>query len=234
MTISTSRTGEFTVHQIVRAAYRCAGLITVGQEPSAAKAAAGRELLQFILMDLEADSLCARNTVFEDVPCVAGQAAYVLSDDALDVEGQAAYVPPGETPETAESQTSLAQLPRERWLSLTNKTAAGRPTLYWADRATSPITLRLYPVPDEAGTVRLQVQRLRASMLEGSATPDMERFFAEYLRWRLAHDLAVENSLPLDKVAYLMGMAAQRRNRMMGAASQGIADTMYVDHGYRR
>jgi hypothetical protein len=230
VTISTSRTQEFTVHQIVRAAYRCAGLVTVGQEPSAARAAVGRELLQFILADLESDSLCARNVVFEDVTCVDGQQQYTLDDDVLEVVAQAAYVPVGEDPDEPESQTSIQPMHREGWLSLTNKAQQGRPTLYWADRTASPITLHLHPIPDEAGTVRLQVQRLRASMLDGNATPDFERYFAEYLRWRLAHDLAIENSLPLDRANYLNGRAASLRQRMLSTASQGLSDLIYMDH----
>lgn len=225
MTIAVARDREVNINTLVTAAYRLAGLLNEGQTAEGTKSAAARQTLDFIVDGLEADGLVARNTALFDVYTVAGTYEYEVPDEVLEVVWDAKYVP------ASGSETTIKPVAREVYFSLPDKTTVGRPHLYWFDRSSVPNVLTVYPVPDATDDIiRCQVQRLRADNQDGFATPDFERYFHEYLRWELAHQLAMQNSLPLARCQYMASQANQMRLRAEGAAKQGINGCVYVDH----
>lgn len=226
MTISTDRTQEFTVDELVLYAYRLAGLLNEAQSLSVAKAANGRASMQLALQQLEADGCFARTTVFAYQTLVSGTQSYALDSTIVNVVGQAMYIPAGESLTQATSESGVAPIPEQQWAALSPKDTSGTPSTYWLDRST--MTLWLDPIPDEAGSLRLQVQRLRASSLTGSATPDVERWWADYLRYQVAHDLALANSRNLNLVSYLRDMALERRARATAASRPQVDTQFYI------
>lgn len=225
MTISTTRTEEFTIDEVVTAAYRLAGLVNEAQTPSLPKLAAGRRTMQFVLQELEAEGLFARTTVFQYVQCVSGTQSYALDSSVVNVIG-AWYIPAGQTDTTSASDAVMTAIAQEEWANISPKDGSGDPTQYWLDRST--MTLWLDPIPDEAGRVRCRVQQLRASSLDGSATPDVERFWVGYLRWKVAHDLAVANSRNLSTCAYLAQQAEEAYRKARDAARPRLDNQFYI------
>lgn len=219
MTISTDRTQEFTVDQICLLAYRTAGLLSETQTMSVAKAANARQYMQLVLQKLETQGLFARTTVFTDIALVAGTYAYALDSSIVNVTGVAQYVVAA-----TDVDRRIAQIAPEQWASLPAKDASGAPSVFYLER--SNMTVYLNPVPDAAAILRLQVQRLRATSLTGTDTPDVERGWSEYLRLAVAHELALSNSRNLALCGYI---ATQAQNAYSAAcvAARGNLETQF-------
>lgn len=225
MTIATTRTEEFTVNEIVTAAYRLAGLVNEGQTPSQAKRAAGCKVMQFVLQELEAEGLFARTTVFQYVQLVAGTQSYALDASVVNVVG-AWFIPAGQGDTTATSDSVLSAISQEEWANISPKDGTGDPTQFWLDR--SVMTLWLDPIPSTAGRLRCRVQQLRASSLDGNATPDVERFWVGFLRWKVAHDLAVSASRNLGTCSYLERQASEAYSKARDAARPRLDNQFYI------
>lgn len=226
MTVATDRTQEFTVDEIVLHAYRLAGLLNEAQALSVSKAANGRAAMQFALQRLEAEGMFARSTVFHYLTLESGTQSYAVDASVINVVGRAYYLPEGEDETQGEVEHSVAPIGAEEWASLTPKNASGMPTKYWLDRST--MTLWVDPIPDEAGKLRLQAQQLRATSLRGTVTPDVERWWSDYLRYQVAHDLALSNSRNLTVVAYLGQQAQDARLKAMAASRPQADNQFYV------
>src|SRR5688572_31589440 len=104
------------------------------------------------------------------------------------------YIPEGETLDRASGETPIERIAAERWQILSAKNATGRPRMVFADRGGTVVTAKFWPIPDEAGTVRLQVHELSADTLEGNKTVDAERYWAKYLLFELASYLCPAKS----------------------------------------
>ncbi len=232
MTVSTTRGTELNIDQILTDALMQAGLLMPGQPAQESDLGFARRRLDSTVAELQTDGVFAKSVQFYELTLVAGTSLYDLPPDILDLVGDAAYIDATQTStENASGETPLTGISRGEWQALSAKGAEGRPTMYYLNRSTSPMGIRLWPIPDEAGTVRFQAHYYFADSLTGSNTVDLRKFWAEYLVWQLAHNMAVAKGFPVQRCGYLKGRADDFRKRARRFAKHGKGFQMRLDHG---
>ncbi len=212
MTISSARSYEFNIGQIVRQGYLDAGLLNVNQVPGAAQTQAGIDHLQRISASSAVFGFIARETDFYTLTLQATVSDYSLPEYVVDVIGSAMYLDPQQAAQgLSQAETQVNAILRDRWQQITSKSSTDAiPSYYFVNRAEVPVQVKIWPVPGTAqdtGTIRFQVQKLRADARSSVATPDFERFWVDFLVYELAARLAIANSLSSDRITALQGKA---------------------------
>lgn len=213
MPISTTPAARVSINALCLLAYKRAGIVPVEARLSGANMVAklehARQVLDLIMDSLATKGFVARTSGFYDLPMVAGEPYYSLPDDVLDVHGEAMFVPE-ENPDTKHTSGELVckQIDQMTWALLTVKgSISTRPQLYCVFRHAATVGLRFWPVPSEAGVMRLRTTRLFGGSGDGQKSADLERFWYDALVWQLAYYLAVDSSMPAQQIVMLQGTA---------------------------
>lgn len=222
MTISTDNTLEFNLSDIALLAYRKAGIVSIYQSLTNQQAAYALNELDLLARTTQTMGLFAKVMRLDTITLVAGQRAYTLATSILDVDGDAAFIPVGQPVDAAAGETPIRPISREKWQGLSNHSATGRPVEYFTDRTSSAIVIYFWPTPDtgNAGSVRLQVHRLRANMRDGQSTADFEPYWQEYFVAALAARLAMSHSMSLPRVKMLRDEAEGLLERSRAQSQQ--------------
>ncbi len=237
--ISTSRGFAFKIDAIVRRSYQLAGLMEVNQGEGSpewvAKASLGRDLLDTIVDSLQAEGVAARPVIFRNVSLVAGTFEYAMQSDVLDIIEDGMYIDPSQVSAgvtKAQGETLVKQIDREAWHRLSNKGAEGRPSLFLALRNVD-FVVRVWPVPaaaDDGGQIRFQMHQLYADTLDGTKEVDLRPYWNRYLIFQLAHDLAVSNSLTVERCSYLNKRAGELSLYARAYANQRPPNYAHISH----
>lgn len=218
MAISSTPSAPISINGLILLAYKRAGLLPVEAKLSGAnmtpKLEHGRQLLDVIMDSLAVEGFMARTMSFYDLTIVAGQEQYTLPDSILDVHEDAMFIP-SENADTVKTtgEMIIKQIDLSTWQVLTNKgTTSSRPTLYAAFRSGATVVLKFWPVPDDVGTVRVKTVRLLGGNATGTNAPDLQRYWHDYLLWQLAYCVAVDSSMPSDRLG-LLKMEAEQKKR---------------------
>jgi hypothetical protein len=182
-----------------------------------------RLALDDIIKETAAEGLYAKSIVMTLVTLVAGQTDYVMDGDVLDVVGTGMYIDPSQVDVAhATSETPIMRIDREAWQRLSARAATGRPYQFFSDRSTTPLTIRIWPIPDASnvGTMRMQTHRLPADVTESGVTAPVQRYWTQYLVFELAHQLALQNSLPIERCGYIETLAAAKYKRAKSYSKQ--------------
>jgi hypothetical protein len=212
MTIAATPSTPVPINTLILLAYKRAGLLPVEATTAGAnmpaKLAHAKSLLDVILDNLAVEGFVARTMAFYDLDLVAGTSTYTLTDTILDVHEDAMSFTDAEpTVELVCQQIDFAT-----YQTLTTKTSESpRPQLYVALRSGATVEVRLWPVPSEAGTLRLKSVRLLGNNQTGTDTPDLQRYWLDALVWMLAYYVAVDSSLPLDRCQFLGSQAEAKK-----------------------
>ena len=219
MSIATTPSTAPSLNELILLAFKRAGVVPVETRLSSAnmvpKLEHGRATLNLIMDALATEGFIARTTGFHDLPLVAGEPYYTLPNDILDVHEDAMMVP-ADNVDTKFTTGELVckQIDLFRWSTLTVKgSISTRPQLYCVFRHGALVNVRFWPVPSEAGTMRLNVTRLFGSSSVGTNSPDLERFWFDCLVWQLAYYIAVDSSMPADRVSMLSGIAEAKKRQ---------------------
>lgn len=105
-----------------------------------------RRSLNLLLLEWSNKGLTLWKVKNASEPLVAGQVAYPLSTEKIDIIEGLLRTDEG----NINSQTDLS-MKREsisNYARQTNKLTAGRPTQYWVERGVNQITVNVWPVPD--------------------------------------------------------------------------------------
>ena len=212
MPIASTPTTPTPINTIILLALKRAGLVPVESTTSSAnmtaKLAHGRTLLDQIVDNLQGEGFTARWTSFYDLDIAAGDGDYTLSDTVLDVFEDAMFY----SDAAPESELVCKQMDLATWQTLTVKTSeSSRPQLYLAIRSGASIQVKLWPIPSEAGTLRLKAVRLLGNNQTGSNSVDLQRYWEDALVWMLAYYFAVDNSLPIERCTFLGGQAEAKK-----------------------
>lgn len=232
MTVSSSAGRQRTIGEVIRNAYRYAGLLSPQQDPTADEMVWGQQLLQNTIDRLGAISeLLARAVVFHDLAIVAGTYRYNLPATTIDAVGDGMWFDSTVVnPTQAASETPVARIARERWHSIASKDADGIPRMFMVYRASDIVQAWVWPVPSEAGTVRLQLHRELADADVTTATLDVENFWIGYINADLARQLAESASLNRAKINALTAEAEMEIRRAKGRGSQGMPNQFTLNH----
>lgn len=234
MTVSASVGRELNVGTLVTMSYKMAGLMNVGQAPSAAQKTFAKQLLETILDGLQAEGVNARALTFENLALTAGTYKYALSTAALDVIGPGMYISADQADlERATGETPVTIIGPDQWQLTSSKAATGRPTLYYPYRVSNPVQVWLWPIPDEAGTIRFQVHRKLADTDDDNATLDLETYWDQFILWELSHQLAAASSLPVGKLSYYAGQAQMKKSYAKSMARNHANGQIMLVHSTR-
>jgi hypothetical protein len=230
VTVMSTTSKEFSIDELVRLAYRRAALLEVHETLDETRAAAGRELLQLIVHECEAEGLEARCKTTELVVLTANDYTYNLSSATVDVAGDAEYIAASEVDVTkASAETRVQSVSFERWHQISAKSATGRPTHFSALRNGTTVAINLWPIPSEAGRIRFVVWRKLADATDGNATLDLERQWASYVVLRMGRDLALEAGND-EKAALLGGYAKEMLPKMKAFDGHHAPTQVYIEH----
>ncbi len=233
MTIATTRTRELDIAKICQRAHQLIGVANESQSISGDKLSLAKDFLEMILDDLEADGLRARAVAFETLALVTGQSTYTLNADVIDVVGEIMYIPPDAVDiDHAGGEIPLVQISREDWQLQPAKDSTGSPLQYFANRAASPVELRLWPTPtaQDLGTLRMQVHRLAADSSDASKTLDVERYWVLCVTYKLGAQLASSYSLNPGRVQYFEQIADKHLEKCKSYSAQKAPARFVVNH----
>jgi hypothetical protein len=233
MTVSSTRGTELTVDDIVRRGWQMSGLMPINQGTSGpnwtAMSEFGQTLLDTILDELQTEGVFARQVVLEPTSLTASDYTYTMNANVLDIVGDGMYIDADETDTSkASGETLVKQIDREAWHRISAKDSEGRPSLFFFDRSLREV--KLWPIPDEAGTIRFQIHKLMSDAYEGGATLELRQFWNQYLIWELAHQIATSQSLPPQRCSYLRKVAKEKRDKARGYAHQRPPSEMNLQH----
>ena len=119
---------------------------------------------------------------------VLDQAAYTLDDGTIDVV-QINFT------NSDGIETPLAPVGKDSYMSLSDKTASGQPSMYWLDRQRDAPVVRLWPVPDavaETGTLTVWRKRHIMDVGDYTNTLDIPQRWHDAVIWDLASALGIE------------------------------------------
>jgi hypothetical protein len=221
--ISTSRTVEFTVEEICTMAWQMSRMVNIRQTPTASEVEWSRKVILLKMDSLQARARIARSVIFEDVALTAGTADYDLSTDIFDVIGDAQLV------DADDNETPVSMRARDYYQALADKTVEGTPTIFYASKL-NIITLKLWPVPSEDWTLRIQAVKWLRSAASGERTLDLDRYFNEYLTTILAYEIARANSMDLAFCLTLRRDSDDLLKMALGAAKQRGPVQMHMKH----
>jgi len=231
MTISPTRGTELTVDEILTQALQTAGVLDTGQPAEEGDLAFGRRALDTLLDSLQAEGVYARSVEFYELALTAGEPYYTISGDILGLVGDGAYIDAAQvSTKGVNGETPVEMIDREGWQRLSAKGSEGRPQQYYLHRAAVPLQVRLWPTPDEAGTIRFQAQMLYADTDVGASTPDSRVFWNRYFTWELAHEFAVAKTLPVNKLSYLAKRSKELKKAAKSFANQTVNNFVHLDH----
>ena len=233
MTVSTTRGTELTVNKIVENAYRMSGLMPIEEGTSGVnwnkKFSYASTLLDTILDEIETYGVYARQTVLENTPLTADDYTYTMDNYVLDIIGDGMYIDASQTDLTkASGETLVKQIRREEWHRISSKDATGRPSLFFFDR--SLLEVKIWPIPDEAGTIRFSIYKMMSDAYEGGATLELRQYWNQYLIWELAHQLATSQKIPVDRCSQLNKRAQEKLKRARAWANQHPDVQLSVGH----
>ena len=221
--IATSRTVQFTAAEIISMAWKLARMLDVSQEPTAAEAEHARKWIMLKMDSLQARARIARSVILDEVTLAASTASYALDDDVWDVVGDAQLIDDNGT------EVSVKMVGRDYYQGISDKTIEGVPTTYYVEKL-SGITLKLWPVPSEVWTLRIQAVKWLRTTASTANTVDLERHFQEYLVVALAYEIARGAGIDPIHVATLRADAKELLNMSIGAAKQRGPVQLRVRH----
>lgn len=239
MTVSSTNTYEFTVRQLVYTAYRYAVLIPPGGELTQEQLTEGVDALERLVRQLDARGTRLRQTRYDTLTLTANDRFVELGEDVFDVGQLAMYIPADETNlDQPASSTPAERVYRDVIHGNSAKDSTGPVTEYRLDKEQVPYRLELWPVPEEAGYLRIESHRLAADSRDAAKTPDVERHFHETLVNGVAWTLAKTNGVALDRVQMLKGDYLYNLGECMGQEKDGADRQLKIGHrtgfGYRR
>lgn len=228
MTLNASRTFEFTIDRLLYNAYRKALLIPAGAELTTVQRTEGTDALEFVTSEMITSGVPLRLKRYDYLTLTADSEWVNLGADVWDVSPLAMYIPASE----ANPQQSSSEVPVERDYGDTfqrrgGKAATGQPSRLRLDKEQSPFRLELWPIPTEAGKLRVESFILGADNDDPNATPDTERHWAKALLFGVAAHLAESGAAEMQVVNRLEARYEKLKQAAM-TQSMDVAPQRFV------
>lgn len=184
-----------TARGIIKSAMRKAGVLTVGEDPSAEEANDALEMLNDLLASISNDSLIVYSRTFENFPLSGGTASYTIGSGATfntvrPIKIVSAYVRIGTIDYPLEIITD------ENYASIGMKAIQGIPEFLNYTNAFANGTINLYPVPAAAYTLYLVTEK-QLTTFALNDTVSLPPGWRRMLIYNLAIELAPEYGQPI-------------------------------------
>lgn len=239
MTVSSSRGIDYDIDDIVLQAFQQAAVMALTEDYThplwESYSSFGRKRLDAIINEIPTSGGIALATEFYDLTLSEGTYRYDLPAYTLTVNGDGKFMDSTETDTTkASSETVVKQIGRDQWHALSSKDGEGDPTLMYIHRATSPLQVWFWPIPDDANsTVRLPLHRVATSAATGSNTLELRGYWTQYLVYELAFTIALANTMPAETYRPLGDKARTLRKRAVAYSMDHTGSQIVVSHGRR-
>lgn len=206
MATSATSTFELTRSQLVRRSMQLAGLLEASAELQAGDDALGGDLLNMVVLALQADGVLPTHVTRTTLDLVASTATYTLPSDTLDVFIDANNFA-GTIVTTGGTETPIYAMSRAEYVGISDKTTEATPTKVYVERL-SAVSVSFWPVPsDSTLDFRYQQVRIGRDASPGSVTLDLSRRWQLAICYDLAAHLAFAKSLPDSRAAALRRQA---------------------------
>ena len=226
MAVNSTDTRELNIGRLIQLAYQRAGLLDLNMNLTTEQEVFGQDNLEIITDALVTEGAFVRNVALYDLTTQATKSEYTLPSNMLDLLDTASYLPAS----GSGSETILKKISRDEWIRIGNKTSSGRPNLYYAHRKAVPLEVRLWPVPDEAGTIKFQYHKLSADSNDSTKTPDMGRHWHQYLVLQMAHDMALAAGHPIQRVGYIRSQAERALQKAKDYSNELVISQIVHGH----
>ncbi len=188
MTTSATDTFQQTTAQIIADALTKLGVLGPGRTPTGNQYSHGLRALNRIVKEIDADGDFLWRTIRRTITIVAGTASYgptIVGADVLGLEDPCTFTLTGQP-----TRTQVTMMSNEDYRQLADVTTTGTPSQYLVEWTLSGITLTLWPVPDQGGTLEMMAALRAKDFLIGTNTPDFTSKWDRCLVWGLAGELA--------------------------------------------
>lgn len=234
MTTSTDITPELTVGQLILRGMQRAGYVSSRHSEGAPgfveDFAMLSDMLEMRIASLSLEGIFARSARFLYQTLTVDTESYAIDQEHQRIFGDAVYIAASESNVLRpSSETLVTPLTRAEYNLQVQKSAdSSVVTYYYLDEDARLIYF--WPIPSEAGTVRLQVQRRLKDVQTASVTPDLQREWNEYLSLTVSEDTCLTKSFGLDRAQYFGAKARELLPKLKAYANEGATQDAVLVH----
>jgi len=190
-----------TKTELLEEAYRKVGSLADGESLSASQVDTGTKKLNLILKALGDDGVQLFTYVTESVSLVAGTGEYNVPDtNGLSIVDRCHIV-------DNSNDFRLDRLDFFEYEDLITKDASGRPVCF--PQSSDGLTIRLYPVPEKAYTLKVHGIRKLKDWVESNDTGEFPAKWLNVLKYALAVELAEDDGESMSFIQHLRNRASE-------------------------
>lgn len=211
MTISANFSANPAVEQLIKTGLQLAGLLALGRSPQPAQMTDARTIFDTRVKELQAKGIILATMERATLALVAGQTSYALDADTIDVDGDGMVAQSGQN-----TRTVVRQIPYNDYHHLSDLTTTGVPTQMYVEKLATASVL-VWPVPTANMTLDYRRIRLLRDNDSGGVTVDavLQRGL-RLMTLYIAHDLALNGNVPINKITYLAGLLDKAEKTLLG------------------
>lgn len=209
--MATSSAYSFDVQrdELVALALADVGAIAPGETPTATMKTHAVQVLNMLVKSMDADGQYLWRITRRSATITAATASYSLAADVLDIDEPANFMVSGET-----TRVTVRPMTRDQYMELADRTTTGSPVFYFLEKTLTAVTLYLYPVPVDSGTLEYAASLKARDMDSGTVTSDFPVKWARALRYGLAMDLCAPYR-KVDKIGAFKALFDQEKLKLL-------------------
>lgn len=205
-----------TALDVIKRSMRLIGVAALGETPSADEAQDGLTALNALVGSLSNSSGLIHARTIDSIPVAAGAASVTVGPSGTFITSRPVNVLDDSYLDIAGVSYPLSLLAQSEFADLSSKGVQGLPYALWVDAKLPNITVTLYPVPDQALTLKLVSEKLIASfpaLTTAVSLPDgYERLLAYLLAIEIAPEYQREPSPTIVRIAAEARRTIKRSN----------------------
>lgn len=187
MTAGTTYNFEVSRDEIIQDALTNVGALGPNGTPQGVQLIHAARRLNGIVKSMDRDGIHLWRVIRRTTTTTSGTDNFTPAADVLSIDEPMSYLPAA----SASSRTTLMPLSRDEYMSMPDRTQAGKPMRFYFERSLTANTAKLWPVPDTTGDTIEYGAIVRSRDFDaGSDTPDFPAEWTQCLLYGLSADLA--------------------------------------------
>lgn len=196
MTTSNSYTFDLSTSGIIRVAYQRIGIVPAGQDPDSNQYAMGRDFLQTLLLDMQANGIQLCRVERTTSTLTPGTAQYFTASNVIDIDERTPFIS-----NSSNVDLPLDKISRGQYMALSNKTSQGVPSQIYVEKGAT-VSYFLYPTPDATyTTITLPLILLQPDMSTAANTTGLPTRYLKAITTELAVMLCDHHGLDARKAS---------------------------------
>ena len=240
LTATTSGDSSFNPvrDSLVKASLRLVGAYNSNDDPTPGQMVDATEAINLMLHSWQVDGFLWLQK-FALLTLVPGQASYAIGSGSTDTcvysDGGSASRPTRITSACYRNSSGfdlpMTAISRNDYMALSNKSTPGRPVEYFYDPQQVKGTLTVWPVPTEAATLFLTMDRGIYDLVNDTDTVDVPQEWLRAIKWGGACEIAPEYAVPAGELVNLENRYAAIRQALADYDQESV--DINVQRGYR-